>query len=541
MDNFDPALAYDLISNMVIGQIYESLYEYHYLKRPYTLRPGLAESMPIIQNKGKRYIIKIKKNVSYHPNKCFDHNKRFLKSDDFLTQFKRIAFAPTKSTGLWLYENIVGLKDFHKKVGNDLKKLKNTKIKGIETPDPHTLIINLKKPSPGFLYTLAMAFSTPIPMELVDCHANNLTKVAIGTGPYKLTYSDESLHFIELEKFKNFRNDTYVKIGDRKANEQKLLKDAGKKVPFIDIIHFHVDNDSNIRWKKFLNKEIDFLILPKDFIQKALTPFGELSPSLKKINTNLQITTTLTLWWLAFNMKDPLLGKNKNLRFAFAHAIPIDEYIQKHTHNVAQKANSLYPPGIEGYNPSHKLNFTYDLKLAKKYLKEAGYPEGKNLPVIPFDTRGHDTKNKVFAHFIQQSLKKIGIRIKIVENSFPEFLKKLRSGNLTFWPGGWALDYPDAENLLQLLSSKNHPPGPNGTYYQNAEFDQLLSKLITSDNVVEKRKIMDKIQNLVSRDLPWIMLYYSRDYILYHNNIKNFRHSYLGNNYYKYLKKTPPQ
>ena len=68
IETIDPAHAYDAVSLSVTDQIYERLYEYHYLKRPYELTPLLAEDFPVIDKGGTRYTIKIKKGVFYHDN-----------------------------------------------------------------------------------------------------------------------------------------------------------------------------------------------------------------------------------------------------------------------------------------------------------------------------------------------------------------------------------------------------------------------------------------------------------------------------------------
>ena len=67
------------------------------------------------------------------------------------------------------------------------------------------------------------------------------------------------------------------------------------------------------------------------------------------------------------------------------------------------------------------------------------------------------------------------------------------------------LDYPDAENVLQLLSSQNLPPAQNYFNYVNA-------------------------------DLPWVMQYYARNYILSHKYLKNFMYSDIIYNNIKHLK-----
>jgi oligopeptide transport system substrate-binding protein len=47
--SLDPAVAYDTVAHEITGQVHDTLLEYHYLKRPYTLIPGLATSVPQAQ------------------------------------------------------------------------------------------------------------------------------------------------------------------------------------------------------------------------------------------------------------------------------------------------------------------------------------------------------------------------------------------------------------------------------------------------------------------------------------------------------------
>ena len=71
----DPIYANDRYSSNEIGRVYEGLLEYHYLKRPYTLEPNLAESMPTVSKDGLTYVFKIKKGVYFHNDKAFSGGK----------------------------------------------------------------------------------------------------------------------------------------------------------------------------------------------------------------------------------------------------------------------------------------------------------------------------------------------------------------------------------------------------------------------------------------------------------------------------------
>lgn len=535
VETLDPAKSYDTISNTVLYQSYEPLYEYHYLKRPYTIRPLLAQDMPKISNNGTRYTIKIKKNIRYHDDPAFEGKIRYVRAEDFITQIKRLAFIPTRSNGWWLFDNkIKGLNEFRKKVGEDFNKFQKHNISGVNAPDDHTLVIDLTRPSPQMFFTLTMGFTTPIPIEVVKKYNNDLSDRMVGTGPFELVrWIPKSV--INLKKFKYYRDAFYPSSGDRLANTKNLLADAGKKIPFLDKVNFYIVNEDQPRWIKFRSKKIDSLVLPKDNYDLAINQYGNLTKELQKDNIQLQITPTLTYWKLSFNMQDKIVGSNRYLRLAIAHAIDYQKYIQAFTNNTGQRANSLYLPGVPGYRPSIGLPYDLNIKKAKKYLKLAGYPNGKGLPALRFDTRGMNSTHKQHANFIKTSLEKVGINIKIVYNNFPSFLKKSRKNTLQFWEDGWTLDYPYAENILQLLYSKNHSPGPNSSHYSSKEFDRLHDKLKTMFNMPKKFKLMNEIEDIVNHDIPWIMLYYERRYILSHKRVKNIRYSDVVYGYAKYL------
>jgi oligopeptide transport system substrate-binding protein len=536
ISTLDPANSYDTISASVIYQCYEQLYEYHYLKRPYTLKPLLAEALPEVSADGKTYKIKIKKGIVYHDDPAFAGQKRFLKAQDFITQIKRLAYLPTNSNGWWLFDGkIKGINEFREKVGKDFEKFKSMNITGLSAPDDHTLVIELTEPYPQMLYTLAMSFTSPMPLEVVEKYENLMNDRIVGTGPFKLE-KWLKLSNLKLTRFKDYRESFYPSQGDRLANSRGLLKDAGKKIPFIDGVHYQIIKESQTRWLNFRSKKIDYLVIPKDNYASAINPNGQLTDELKKENVKLQVFPTLTYWWLSFNMRDPILGKNKNLRQAIAHAIDVQKYITVFTNNIGQKANSIYPPGIPGYNPGAQLPYAYDVEKAKEYLAKAGYPEGKGLPELTYDVRGSNATNRQQAEFIKNELSKIGINVKVILNTFPGFLKKSRNGKLQFWQDGWAMDYPDAENSLQLLVTKNHSPGPNATYYSNPKFDKLFDKLKFLNDGVEKRELMLQMEQIIHDDLPWVMQYYARNYILFHDHLKNYRHSDLIYNNMKYLK-----
>ena len=536
VSTLDPAVSYDTVSAKIVYQVYEGLYEYDYLKRPYQLKPLLAKELPLIEENGLKYTIKLKTNIQYHNSPAFKDKKVYVKAQHFINQIKRLAFKGTKSSGWWLFDDkVLGLNEFREKVKNDFSDFYSFPIEGLQAPNDHTLVIKLKRPYPQLVYALAMTFTTPMPNELIDYYKNDLTQFAVGTGPYKmLKWEKNSL--LKLTKFENYHQSLYPSQGDRYAFEHELVKDAGKKLPFIKDINFFIMKEAQTRWLNFRARKIDLMVLTRDHFPVALDTTGGLNKDFQKENIKLQVAPTLTYWWLAFNMRHPILGSNINLRRAIGHAVNIDSYIKNFTNNIALKANSIYPPGVLGYSPSNELPYKYDVAKAKKLLAKAGYPNGKGLPTFQYDVRGSTSVSRLMGEFIKKELLKIGVEIQVNLNSFPGFLNKAKTSQLEIWQGGWAMDYPDPENVIQLLISKNHPPGPNATSYKNEKVDQLYDKLFRAEDRLEVLNITQKVEKIIGEEIPWVMQYYSRNYILHHGYVKNFRQSDLVNNNFKYLR-----
>ncbi len=500
--SLDPVDAYDSISLNILGNIYETLYQYHYTDRPYRIEPLLAEAMPVISANQKKYTINIRKGIKYHSKEYLE----YVTAHDFIHQFKRIAFQSNQSNGWWLFDGkIKGINHFRKEVGQELEKIYTTDIEGLKAINDYQLQIELTEPYPQLIYALAMTFTAPIPPSICKSNDNNFQKLIFGTGPYQLDHHDLTSS-LTLKRNQNYR-----------------------PLPAIEKVHYSIMEQSQTRWLNFLSNKLHMTGLGKDQIPLALNEDGSLREELNQKGIQLHQTNSLTYWWISFNMEDSLLGSNLKIRKAIAHALDREKILKIFTQNSGVLANSIFPPSIIG----HKEDFSvqYSPEKAISLLNQAGFNHEKPLEVN-FDLRSNDTTARQFAEFIQSALEKVGVKVKIHLNRFSHFLEKARKGNLQIWLDGWTLDYPDPENTLQLLYSKNHPPGVNATYYHNQQFDLIFENL-------EAEKIEQQlrtVQKIVFNDLPWVPLYYSTIQVLTHPQLKNYQPSDLINNHLKYLK-----
>ena len=102
------------------------------------------------------------------------------------------------------------------------------------------------------------------------------------------------------------------------------------------------------------------------------------------------------------------------------------------------------------------------------------------------------------------------------------------------------MDYPDPENSLQLLLKNNHPPGPNSSYFHNEKFEQSFYKFKKEKDSKTRLTLINEMQDIVKKELPWVMLYYDRRFILIRNHVHNYRPADIIQNKYKYLKISTP-
>jgi ABC-type transport system substrate-binding protein len=203
-------------------------------------------------------------------------------------------------------------------------------------------------------------------------------------------------------------------------------------------------------------------------------------------------------------MADPLLGKNRKLRQAISKAYDMGPVIELFYNGRAIPAMGPIPPGLAGYDPNFANPYRkYDLAEAKRLLKEAGYPDGKGLPVLDYSFPS-STTSRQFAEYFKKSMEALGIQVKLNGYTWPEFLENTKKKKGQIWGMAWGADYPDAENFLQLFYSKNASPGPNDSNYSNPEFDKLYEQSLKAQDTNEKTAIYKKMVAIVTEDCPWV-------------------------------------
>ena len=88
--SLDPAQASNIYANMLVVNLYDTLYRYKYLARPYELTPNLAEDLPQVSADGLIYTIRMKPGAHFIDDPAFPEGKgRAVRAQDFVYSLKR--------------------------------------------------------------------------------------------------------------------------------------------------------------------------------------------------------------------------------------------------------------------------------------------------------------------------------------------------------------------------------------------------------------------------------------------------------------------
>lgn len=532
----DPGQTSDLYSNREVARIYEGLLEYHYLKRPYTLVPNLAESMPTVSADGLVYTFKIRQGVLFQDDKAFPGGKgRELVAEDFVFSLKRLADPKYNSVGWWLIDGkIKGLNEWRDANKNAQTVDYTQLVEGLKATDRYTLQVTLGRPFPQFLYALAMPYTFAVAKEVVEHYGAEFLNHPVGTGPYLLPEFTQAKKITYVRNPK-FREKLYPTEGEEGDKEKGLLDDAGKRLPLNDKIVVEVITEDQPRWLNFQKGNLDLTSLPKDNMSASMTPDKKLTDEMQKKGFNLDVNPSLDVTYIAFNHEDPLF-KNVKLRRAMSLAYNETEANKLFYNDYAMVAQSVVPPGIAGHIPGFKNPYKQNnVEEAKKILAEAGYPGGKGLPELSFETTA-TSQSRQMGEFLVKEMAQIGIKIKISGNTWPELQNKINNKTAQMYGMAWGADYPDAENFLQLLYGPNKAPGSNGANYNNPEFNALFKEASLMQDTPIRTAAYEKLNRMVAEDVPWIFGVHRMTFTMTQSWLKNFKNIEFDAGQEKYLR-----
>jgi len=364
----------------------------------------------------------------------------------------------------------------------DVSEFVNTgkSIASIEVIDDYTVVIKTKTPTPWFANNLHQLYM----MDKESTEGRDPGEVEtkpIGTGPYK---------FVEWVK------GSYVKFV---ANE-----DYWEGAPPIKNVELRPIVESSTRFAALASGQVDMVSgVPVELYEKVVK---DKNLEVVKIPARRSI-------FLPFGNKPGTPMADIRVRKAMYMAINEDEIIEKIMRGHASPAAQIPDPPTIGYNPALE-RLPYNLEMAKKLMKEAGYEKGFEVTLTgPNDRYIMDEQ---IAEAVAKYLAKIGIKVKLDVKPKSIFFPEVSQGKLEFYLIGWFDGTFDmGRSYLKLIHTRDMEKGFgefNGANFSDPEIDALLESTAGMVDQEKRKKVLQDLNRMAMVDkIAVIPLHYQVD------------------------------
>lgn len=366
----------------------------------------------------------------------------------------------------------------------------------VDTPDEKTVVVHL----PQRVIAIGKVFD-----EIAIEPANRPSEARVTSGPFVVA---------------DYRRSQYVRL---RRNPHYAGRDAGgNALPYATGIRLDILDNTEQQIRLLLRGDYDLIdSLAPDYFEllrkRSPAMVRDLGPSLntEQMWFNQSPASPLPAWEKAW-------FQNRAFRVAVSQAIHRSDLSRIAYLGHATPAWSfISPANSQWYNRSLSAPPT-DVAAAKAGLAVAGFRlhgsvlvDAENHPVkfSILTNSGNAARNKM-ATLIQQDLAALGMQITVVTLDFPALIERLMHTQ-DYEACLLGLENVDAEpNAMMnvwLSSSPNHQWNPSektpATPWE-AEIDRLMNQQASSRVDADRKRAIDRVQQIVADQQPFIYLVY---------------------------------
>jgi len=536
---FDPQAAGDIYSNYVNRAIFDPLYRYDYLARPYKLVPNTAADMPQIVDDGKTWTIHLRKGIYFADDPVFNGKRRELVAADYVYAIKRILDPRLRSNSLQMVDGrFVGADALVAKAKQTGHFDYDAQIEGLQAIDRYTLRFKLVFADYELLSNLTTTAMSAVAREVIDAHADAsgwAMANPVGTGAYRLKDWRRGQRIV-LEANPGYRDERYP--APTHTADQALVKGlAGRRLPLVPNVDISIIEEAQPRLLAFQQKALDFVAVPVTLATNVLDAGNRLKPAFSKAGVRLERAIQPAISYAYFNMDDPVFGgyapAQIALRRAIAMGYDVNEEIRVLRQNQGLPATQLVPPNMTGHDPDYDGRLRFDPVAAKALLDRFGYadrngdgyreqPDGKPLTLrMASSTAAQDREAD---ELWKKSLTAIGIRVEFDKQKWPDLLKAARLGQLQMWQVGNISTTPDGFVFFGLLYGKN-AGFSNLSRFALPAFDRLYEKARALPDGAERLATERRMSELVNAYAPWVLTAFRYENVLVQPWLRGFKYN----------------
>ncbi|PZP40337.1 MAG: peptide-binding protein [Pseudomonas fluorescens] len=448
-----PYLAADSAASAIAGDIYQAMLKYD---KDLNLVPDLAESFKASAD-GLSITFKLKPNLKFADGSP-------LTSKDVSATFHALINPDTKTPYADDY----------------------LRVAKFETPDPLTVRVTYAEPFAPSLSSWAGLIIMPAKViaETKSFNDTSLKDKPLGSGPYQLARWRRG-------------QDVLLTLNPHSHEQAHIAQQYMRILP-----------DQSTQWLELKAGNLDATSLTP----LAYTRLTEADWFKNNYNTYRYLGSAYT--YMGFNLKDPLFA-DKRVRQAMSYAVDRQGLINAALFGQGEPLASIFKPGTWAYNTDLQP-YPYNPQKAKELLAAAGWKVGPSGfltnvkgEVFQFTlstNQGNEVRLKT-AQILQKFFADVGIKMEIRVQEWSTFLTntiKQRAFQAVLM--GWTLPAePDPYDVWH--STKTGPDEFNLVHFQNKDADAAIVASRSTFNQAERKKHLDKLQEILSDEQPYLWLY----------------------------------
>lgn len=484
---------------------------------PDLFEPRLAEKWEF-DEKNLEYTIHLRRGVKWHPSKMPDGTP---------IPPKEVTSADVKFTWDALLNKHVDAAPHRSYFEDPDAKEESEKIKvRVSVVDPYTVKVKWLKPyfnAEEFTLDIFIlpkhVFSVDAKGELISTDISSAefakgfndhwaNSTIIGTGPMMLTA------WKKTERLEIVRNPDYW----------------GKPFYFSKVVFRNIPNP-NTSLEMMLNGELDWAGIS----EKSLFVQTKDKPAVKEARAILAEYDYPGFRYIGWNFKREIF-KDKAVRTALAHAIPVQKIIDKVLYGLGTRLSGPFLPTGSSYDPA-LAPLEFDPAKARKLLDDAGWKDTNNngtrdktingnLFELKFDLMiyADAPMYKTIAEVAKEEWRQIGVDVQISPAKWALMLEKLHKKEFDASMLGWAMSWK--QDLFQIWHSSQADvmESSNSIGYKNPALDKLIDEMRTTMNPDRQKSLYHSMHKILYDDQPYVFLFVDKATAGYNSRIQNVKY-----------------
>ncbi|MFC5757769.1 ABC transporter substrate-binding protein [Rhizobium sp. GCM10022189] len=384
----------------------------------------------------------------------------------------------------------------------NLGRLVFANLQAVDTPDDHTAIFRLSKPTPFQLIRNALpAVTSVVPkhvFEGTDIATNPANNTLIGTGPFKFA------EYKPGEYYRLTRNENYWQKGEPKLNEivYRVLPDRESAGAALEAEEIHLAAFSAVP------------LADLDRISKV--------NGIKVISKGYEALTYQLVIEINHRRKEL---SDLRVRQAIAHAIDKKFVVDTIFLGYATEATGPIPKNSKEFYTADVANYNYDVQAANDLLDQGGYmrgPDGNRFQ-LKLRPAPYFNETRQFGDYLRQALAAIGIDAVIVNADAAAHQKAVYTDHdfdIAVGPPVFRGDPAISTTILVQSGTPDGVPFSNQGGYVSAELDKIIAQAAVTVDTAARTDLYYKFQQLVVAELPlinvaeWGFITVARDTVL---------------------------